>query len=230
MWYIIYKLGKDLKIIHCRNKEDASKKALEQLKHSVDKDILLLFSGGTSPDLLYQLIAEEKQLYPGAVALIDERYGEPMHTNSNEKMITDTGLVDYINKEGIPFLNILTGAQLQETAEQYEQVIQDLFVKFPKKIAVVGIGADSHTAGIKPDLDYEHSKLVIAYDDQNGSFGKRVTLTFEALEKIDEFVILAFGENKIEPLQKMLTETDRKKIPAVFYRQTSSGVVVFTDC
>jgi len=219
----------NVEIIRCKDKKEASEKALELLSKAVDKDTLLFLSGGTSPDLLYQLIARDKKLRPGAIALIDERYGLPMHENSNEKMIESTGLVRHLNNEGIPYFKILKEDNMDIVAEQYEQTIQKLFKKFPKKLAVMGIGSDGHTAGIKPGLDYDHSRWVVAYDDINGPFGKRITLTFEALNEVNEFIIIVFGENKRAILEKMFQEQDIKSLPAAFYAKNSAKVIILTD-
>lgn len=227
-------LKNGVEFIHCEDKEDkkeASKKALEILLKDVDQNTLLLLSGGTSPDLLYRLIAQDKSLNPGAVALVDERFGSPMHETSNEKMIFDTGLVEYLKKEGISFYGILKKNNMENIAEQYEQTIRNLFKKFSKKIAIMGIGKDGHTAGIKPGLDYDHTRLVAAYNDA-GTFGKRITLTFEALAQIDEFIILVFGDNeqgKKEVLRKMFQGDDQKLLPAVFYTNVPSKVIILTD-
>ncbi len=218
-----------MKIIKCKDKNEASKKALELILQIIDKNTLLLLSGGTSPDLLYRLMVQER-IRPGAVAMIDERYGLPMHENSNEKMIFNSGLADYINKEGIPFHKILTGADMEETTKHYEQIIRDLFKKFSRKVAVMGIGSDGHTAGIKPGLEINPAKLVVSFDDINGPFGKRITLTFKALAQIDEFIVLSFGENKRLALRKMSTERDKNLIPAVFYTECSGKVTLLTDC
>ena len=219
----------NVEIIRCKDKKEASKKALELLLKTVDKDTLLFLSGGTSPDLLYQLIARDKKLRPGAIALIDERYGLPMHENSNEKMITDTGLVGYINNEGIAFYGVLKAGDMEKATDQYEQIVRDLFKKYSKKIAVMGIGADGHTAGIKPGLDYDHSRCVIAYNDINGHFGKRITLTLEALNEVNEFIILIFGEDKRGAFEKMFKEQNQVKLPAVFFTKTSARVTLLTD-
>lgn len=224
-------LKSSVEFIHCEDKKEASKKALEILLKDADQNTLLLLSGGTSPDLLYRLIAENKTLKPGAVVLIDERFGSPMHETSNEKMIFDTGLVEYLKKEGISFYGILKKNDMENIAEQYEQTIRNLFKKFSKKIAIMGIGTDGHTAGIKPLLDYDHTRLVVSYDDINGPFGKRVTLTFEALAQIDEFIILVFGDNeqsKKEVLRKMFQDDDQKLLPAVFYTNVPSKVIILT--
>lgn len=216
-------------IIKCMDKNEASQKALEIILSDIDQDTLLLLSGGTSPDLLYRLIAQDRTLKPGAVALIDERFGFPMHDNSNEKMIAETGLVEYLNKERIPFYRILGRNTLTAAQEYYEQIISDLFKKFSKKVAIMGLGADGHTAGIKPSLKYDHSKLVISYDDAGGLFGQRVTLTFEALNKINEFIILAFGENKRWAIEKMLERPNSEDFPAAYFAGISTKVILLTD-
>ena len=51
------------------------------------------------------ILAKERKLNPGAVALVDERYGEKLHENSNEKMISDTGLIGYLHTTEHPFLS-----------------------------------------------------------------------------------------------------------------------------
>lgn len=231
-FYDIFKregLQINMEVIRFKDKNEASQKALEVLLNNIDSDTLLFLSGGTSPDLLYRLLAQNKTLKPGAVAMIDERYGLPMHDNSNEKMIISTGFVEYINKEGIPFYGILKNASIEKVTQAYQQVLQALFKKFTKRVAVMGIGKDGHTAGIKPGLEYDHNRLVVSYDDISGLFGKRITLTFEALEKVDKFLILVFGEDKKELMEQIFRENDPKKIPAVFYLNTSAEVKIFTD-
>ncbi len=209
-----------MKIIKCKDKKEASNKALDLLKDYVDQNSLLLLSGGSSPTLLYKFIAKHRNISLGAVALIDERYGSLMHNNSNEKMISDTGLKDYINKEETPFFRVLNGQGMEATVSEYEQTIKKLFQKFPKKLAIAGIGADGHTAGIKPGLEYDHNRLVVGYNDKDGGFGKRITLSFEALSKINKFIILIFGNSKKKALDKL---------PSSFYNTISAEVIVLTD-
>lgn len=201
-------------VIKCGDKTDAAHKAFEFLKKMIEENTLLLLSGGTSPNELYRLIAEDGHLHPGAVAMVDERFGEKMHNNSNEKMIKEAGLVEFyqILEEGI---------DPEQTAIDYEKTVKELFAKYPKKVAVMGIGTDGHTAGIKPDLEYDHSRWVVAYNDEGGYFGQRITTTFECLEQIDEFVLLVFGEEKKSALQKMLEDG--------FFKKAGIPATVFTD-
>src|SRR5580698_7247920 len=64
----------------------------EILYDIVDRKTVLYLSGG-SMQALYEQLAREEIFLPGAVGLIDERFGEPMHLNSNEKMISETRLL-----------------------------------------------------------------------------------------------------------------------------------------
>src|SRR5258708_7944325 len=66
--------------------------AKELLNEIVDKNSVLYLSGG-SMQRLYELLAKEETILPGAVGLVDERFGEPMHDNSNEKMVRETGKI-----------------------------------------------------------------------------------------------------------------------------------------
>lgn len=210
-----------LQIITSTDKNISSQKALEALEKMVDENTLLLLSGGTSPDELYELMAKNASLRPGAVAMIDERYGARMHAGSNEMMMPDMGVRFY------PVLQ--DGLDLAQTASRYEKILRELFVKYPKKVAVVGIGADGHTSGIKPGLEYDHSRWVVGYDDVNGVFGKRVTTTFEYLEQIDRFILLAFGEGKRPALQKVLAGVDPQIMLSGFYTKTHKRITLFTD-
>src|SRR5579859_2388338 len=79
----------------------------EELYKRTDSKTVLFLSGGKTPKPLYETIAQEKIIKPAVIALVDERYGKPMHKNSNEKMISETGLLAYTSSRNIPFYPIL---------------------------------------------------------------------------------------------------------------------------
>ncbi|MBI2034622.1 MAG: 6-phosphogluconolactonase [Candidatus Levybacteria bacterium] len=140
------------------------------LNSAVDKATVLFLSGGKTPKELYAQIAKEETLNPGAVGLVDERFGKPMHENSNEKMMKETGLLQYLKKTNVPLYLILQchpGGRLrrpigsldsiaslqndtnrEETARRYEQQLRILHSTYRKHVTVLGIGVDGHTAGI----------------------------------------------------------------------------------
>ncbi|MBU4017211.1 6-phosphogluconolactonase [Patescibacteria group bacterium] len=115
----------------------------------VDKKSVLYLSGGNTPKELYSKLAREESVVPGAVGMVDERYGLKLHENSNEKMIRDTGFLRYLEMLDIPFYPILqAGLSREETAREYDAKLRSLQSTFPKHIGILGIGADGHIAGI----------------------------------------------------------------------------------
>lgn len=204
--------------------------ARELLYTIVDKTTVLYLSGGRTPKGLYENLSNDRKLLPGAVALVDERYGIRFHNMSNEKMIRDSGLLPYLSERGVPFYPILQNSHpsLKETADNYDMTLRYLFAGFPKSVAIIGIGSDGHTAGIAPDRENFHNPMfdgdqknlfVSSYADLEGPFKERVSMTFLGLSMIDVFFILAFGEEKKEAIQNMFQDGSEEAIPARFFRR-----------
>lgn len=215
-------------IIVVDNKEEGTLKAYNLLKNAVDDKTLLLLSGGTSPDSLYKLIAEKKHIKPAVAALVDERFGETNHAHSNERMVDTSGLSDYFSEKNIAQYNILEGKSFEETVADYDHIIRFLFQHHDKKVAIMGIGSDGHTAGIQPHFHFEEEKYVVGYESTL-EYPLRITLTFEALKSVDMFIVLAFGESKKDMVKRLAHETDKNQFPAAFYKELSQKVYLITD-
>lgn len=96
-----------MKIEIVKNPKHGIEVAKRILYKTVDSKTALFLSGGTTPKPLYTKLAHEKKLNPGVVALIDERYGSHLHLNSNERMIKEAGLLDYLASQKIPYYGVL---------------------------------------------------------------------------------------------------------------------------
>src|SRR3989344_7120598 len=83
-------------------------KAYDIIKSLVDSQTLLALSGGTSPDYR-KMIVEPGGLVPGAVCVVDERYGLPLHVASNEILIRNFGVWDLASKHEFAVYNFLYG-------------------------------------------------------------------------------------------------------------------------
>lgn len=219
--------------------EAGVEKAKKVIYDKVDRKTVLFLSGGSSPKPLYQSLSLDKTLHPAAVGFVDERYGNPMHETSNEKMIRRTGLITYIAGEQIPVYPILQeNLSREKTAEKYDEVVRKLLFNIPRSVAIVSIGVDGHTAGIAPNredfinpLFHNVSLLVGSFNDTTGPFKERITLTFQALSMIDHLILWVFGEEKRHALGKIFTEGPLEEIPGRFYNQPdiSEKVTVITD-
>lgn len=230
------------------NEQDGVVLALLLLQEVLDKQTVLYLSGGRTPKHLYTALAQNEQLHPGAFAMVDERYGTPMHENSNEKMLRDSGLFRYFQMRNIPFYPVLSGVSSTETADLYDQAIRSLQAQYQKHIALLGIGMDGHTAGIPAttsiglqgkelevwftDLkNRSKSRMVIDYDDSQGFYKERITMTFQGLMMMDLLLVLVFGKDKKMALELMLEDGSEDEVPSRFFKRSeiAQKTLLITD-
>ncbi len=213
---------------------------------------LLCLSGGRTPADLYSSLARDGRLKAGAGALVDERFGEPLHAASNHLMVLRTGLLDFFERQRIPFYPILTGSgSLEQTAGQYGTTLSDLFSRYPSRVGILGMGADGHIAGIAPSrpdfrsplFSPEQSRLLVAcYTDPVAmspegesfppfGFGQRITMTIKALSELTIMVLLVFGSSKRAALKGLMREGPVESLPARFLRrpEVARKTLIITD-
>jgi 6-phosphogluconolactonase/glucosamine-6-phosphate isomerase/deaminase len=194
----------------------------------VDKKTALFLSGGKTPQILYKDLAKEYRLNAGAVALIDERFGEKFHENSNETMVKQSGLVSYLFSHGIRVYPILTDKPIpiEQSAEKYDEQVRSLFAQFPQSVGILGVGLDGHTAGLpansniwkQPQMQDKNS-FVTYFNDNGGFYKQRITMTFLGLSMLDFYVVLVFGENKKKALELLLKDGPEEEVPARFFKR-----------
>ena len=202
--------------------------AKELLYAIVDKTTALYLSGG-SMQALYKVLAVEEIITPGAVGLIDERFGEPMHANSNEKMIRETGFLRYLQMKDIPFYPILHKEKTrEEVASAYDEKVRSLHAIFRNHVGLIGIGPDGHISSIIPNrsdfhnpwFDAERKQLLISeFNDPKSHYKERVGMTFLGLSMLDQLLVLAFGESKQKMFEQLFEEGSDQEIPARFFKR-----------
>lgn len=219
-----------ISLIKVGSKDEGQEKAHELLKKLVDQDTLLALSGGTSVDYR-KMFVEFGDINFGAICVVDERYGEPFHKDSNELLLRDQGVKECTDKKCIEAHKILKGKDFTETAKEYEAEIEDLFARFAKKVGIMGVGSNIHTAGIFPNSTAAHSAQYVVAEEVEDKFSKRITLTLKALGEFTNFIIMMFGKEKREALKTVLDEkvVDMQKYPAIFYRKARIKSFLITD-
>lgn len=211
------------------------------LAAAVDKTTVLFLSGGKTPNALYRHIAESGLFHPGAVGLVDERFGPPFHKESNELMLEDTGLLDYCRHAGIPVYRCLRrGLTREKSSVNYDEQLGTLFATYQRHIAVLGIGLDGHTAGIpaqnlkvksQKSKVYTTTDLVTEYNDTRGVYGERVTMTFTALSMMDLLLVLVFGKEKKHALDLLFANGSEEEVPSRFFKrpEIAKKTILITD-
>ncbi|MEK9176062.1 MAG: 6-phosphogluconolactonase [Patescibacteria group bacterium] len=233
-------------VVEAPTTQKANESAAEILQKYTDSKTALFLSGGTTPKKFYELITRQKSLKAGAVGMIDERFGEKDHRNSNELMIKNTGLLEYFDEQNIRFYGILKDKEIEETAGDYDETLRFVFKYFPKSVGIMGIGSDGHTAGIPAGIMNHESRIknsgeivrkmiedqssLVSYYELEG-YGKRITMNFQALSMLDLIIILALGQEKRETLAQMFKEGPIEEFPARFYLkpEIAAKTILITD-
>lgn len=219
-----------IEVVTVKTKEEGQAKAHDLLLSMVGGETLLALSGGTSMDYR-KMIVDRADVTPGAICVVDERYGEPFHENSNELLMRNAGIKDFADEKCIESHKILRGDGFLETARAYEKEMESLFSRFSKKVGVMGVGDNLHTAGIFPFSVAAKSPNFVEAEEVGDQFPLRITITFRALGEFTNFVVMMFGEGKREALKTMLSEdeNDMQKYPAIFYRKSKIKSFLVTD-
>ncbi len=215
-------------VIEAPTTQKANAVASEILQKYCDLKTALFLSGGKTPKKLYEEIAKEKNLKVGAALMVDERFGEKLHRHSNELMIKNTGIIKYFEDQNIRFYPILAEeTSIENATSQYDESLRYVLKYFPKSVGILGIGTDSHTAGIpaiptvaKRILE-DQSSLVTYYDDE-GEYGQRITMTFLALTQLDLIILLVLGQEKRKALKLMFSDA---RLPAPDRRDGGQGPI-----
>ncbi len=202
----------------------------------IDPRTVLYLVGGSTPKVLYERFAKEETLEPGAVAMVDEKFGAKFHDKSSEKMIKETGLLRYFEMRGIPFYPILHGKSREETAESYDEKLRTLNSSYQKNVAVLGLGTDGHISIIAPNrpdpsagsgqgftnpMFAEENKYMLAgeFNDPKSEYKEQIGITFLGLSMLDVLLVLVFGDEKKKALKLMFTDGKEEEIPARFFRR-----------
>lgn len=165
------------------------------------KKVLWLVSGGSN-------IAATVQVANGlpagltstlSVMLIDERYGEPGHPNSNWARLMEAGL-------SLPLATMISvlesGQDFEATRLAYSHKVTEGLATNDVVIAQIGMGEDGHIAGILPGSSaaLAAKRLVVGYERPPY---QRLTLTFQAIEQVTAAYVFTFGTSKKPALMQL---------------------------
>lgn len=198
-----------MKFILTAGWDDGVADLTERLVHELadGKRVLWLVSGGSNiPSSVHVMDSIPLQLRENlSVMLVDERYGEEGHADSNWTALMRAGF----KGDGAKLLPALQkGLDFEQTITRYNRLAEQAFDDSEVSIAQLGIGDDGHIGGILPNSPAaeETEQLVIGYPSEPYT---RLTLSFAGLRRLTAAFAFAFGENKHEAL----TALQNKSLP-----------------
>ena len=180
----------------------------------------LAMSGGRSPWAMLAMLSEDESMPWEQTALfqVDERIASP---GSEDRNLTHLVLGLSLDHQSALRPMPVTQRDLDAAAHEYESSLPD-----PLDLVHLGLGPDGHTASLVPgDAVLDVSDRRVALTEGEYQDHRRMTLTYPAIAAARRVLWLVTGEEKREPLAKLLAGDD--SIPAG--RVANDDMVVVAD-
>lgn len=237
-----------MELIQCSNPEETGLRAREALqtvlreKKQSGIHVLLLLSGGSGLSLLD---AEFQDIFGPylTIGVLDERFSTNELIN-NFAQLTKTAFYQNARVAGVAHIDTRVGEEeiQNNLAARFEYALRNWVEAHTDGviIAIMGVGADGHTAGIMPfpeDSDLfgrlfeDEKKWVTAFDAGNKNpYPLRVTVTLPFLrEQVAHTIVFVVGEEKKNAVRHVLAEEGTlAETPARVIREMKN-VQVFSD-
>ena len=202
--------------------------AAEHFVALAQKDLFTVaLSGGSTPKVLYQVLAEEfREQVPWASTHFfwsDERHVPPDHPDSNYRMAHEA----LLSRVPVPERNVhrirSENPSAQEAADEYEKIIVPRL-----DLILLGLGIDGHTASIFPGSEVLHeTKRLVAAPWVEKLNAYRITMTLPLLNKGASVLFLVSGAEKAEIVKEVLEGP--QKYPAQFVQPTNGELIWMLD-
>lgn len=206
-------------------------------KEDLGKPFNLAISGGTTPNILFRMLAEEfkEQVAWDTVRIfwVDERCVPPTDKESNFGNAYNI----LFRHVPIPDENIFNVRGDNEPVVETLRYSDILKRELPGKngfplfdLVLLGMGDDGHTASIFPDnLDLIHASESVATATHPQSGQQRITLTGDVICNADQVAFVITGHSKAEILESILNEKgDFERFPA-YYILTGCDAELYLD-
>jgi len=202
------------------------------------RNFSLVLSGGSTPKLLYQLLAAEPyrsrvdwtrmEIYFG-----DERVVAVDHADSNFKMANEA-LISRVPLKPENVHRMRGEIDPNQAAIEYGQMLKARFGEGGPDITLLGMGDDGHTASLFPHtsaLD-ETQHRCVAHFVEKSTTGKswRITLTAPFINRSATVLLLVTGASKAARLAEILHgPRDPKRLPIQLIDPASGQLIWMLD-
>jgi 6-phosphogluconolactonase len=189
--------------------------------------LTIALSGGSTPKILYQILAEEfrDQVQWSSTQFFwsDERHVPPDHPDSNYRMAHEA----LLSRVPVPESNVhrvrSENPNAQEAADEYEKIVAPRL-----DLILLGLGTDGHTASIFPGSEVLHeTKRLVAAPWVEKLDTYRITMTLPLLNNGASIVFLVSGAEKAAIVKEVLEGP--KKYPAQFVQPTEGELIWMLD-
>ena len=203
--------------------EDLSHNIVEILKQSIKSDgrASLAVSGGRTPIPLLDALSDLKLDWSSVdLTLVDDRWVESSHEDSNEKLVRE-----YLIKNKAKKINFIPLKNNNKTAKDGHKISEELLqqVKSPFDVVVLGVGSDGHTASLFPcsdelteGMNLNNPCRLIATSPKTAPY-ERMSLTAKTIIDSKNIFLHLNGSGKLHTLELAMTNKDAIKMPIYYF-------------
>jgi 6-phosphogluconolactonase len=193
---------------------------LLELARAKDGLFTLCLSGGSTPSLLYQRLAQApyRDAFPWARTHLfwgDERFVPPNNALSNYRMVREALLAHV----PLPPANIhpipTEGVSPEAAVAAYQRNLQEFYSADrldPARplfdVTLLGLGEDGHTASLFPHTAVLAERKLWVADVRDAKDEIRITLTYPVLESSHQVAFLVTGQPKAAILNRLIEGDD----------------------
>lgn len=208
-------------------KESLVSKLSERIASYLEKSInengkaSLLVSGGSTPKPLFEKLSNIDIAWEKVtISLVDERWVDSDHKDSNELLVKSNLLQNFAAKA--KFVGMyLDEKELNNSGKKAEELCSEIYKEkvSPFDVIILGMGGDAHTASLFP----ENERLDEAYNLDNENLcisikpstapHNRMSLTLKAILSAKNIILHIEGEEKLKVYNEAISLDDKYKMP-----------------
>lgn len=219
-----------------KNKREASQKAFELIKQEMDKGAKTLgLATGSTPEDLYDIMTNSHVDFSDMTSVnLDEYVGLTPEDPQSYAYFMEKHL---FSKKPFKQTYVPNGlADEAEETERYNQIIKDN----PIDLQILGIGTNGHIGFNEPGTSFETKTSKVALTDSTIESNKvyfdheedvprfAYSMGIQSIMESKKIILMAFGENKADVIQKMVEGPVTEDVPASVL-QKHPHVVVIVD-
>lgn len=177
----------------------------------------LLVSGGSTPKPLFQILSKLDIAWEKVtIALVDERWIDSKHKDSNELLVKDNLIQNLASKANFVGM-YLNDKEAFDSDEECSSIYQNKV--YPFDVIVLGMGTDAHIASLFPDnikleeaYDLKNSNLCISIKPETAPY-KRMSLTLQGILSAKKIILHIEGSEKLKVYNEAISLNDKFKMP-----------------
>ena len=202
------------------------------------RNFSLVLSGGSTPKLLYQILAQEPYRlridWSGVEIFFgDERAVPPDHAESNFKMANDA-LLAHVPLKPENIHRMRGEIDPNEAAIEYGKMLKARFGEGGADLTLLGMGDDGHTASLFPHtpvLSETHHRCFAQFVEKSTTGPTwRITMTAPFLNRSVQVLLLVTGASKAARIVEVLSgPRDPLRLPIQLIHPSSGRIAWLLD-